>query len=219
MKILQLVLYSRDPVFDAMTSVSREWYEQCGIETLYYCFEPSLSAPYERRGDLLCIRGRESYRPGVLLKTLTAMAYALEIPFDYLVRSNASTLVHFPRLLPKLPDPAQIVYAGAINTLRWLDPAGGVVDERHWGTRYVSGTCIILSRPAVEYLLQRDIDASLIDDLAIGVAMRGVAPTPIGTMHVLGDDTTAVFFRHRTPNRRDDVEAMRQRVALMRAGL
>jgi hypothetical protein len=204
-RFIHLVLYS-DQYHDMYLS-TRDYYSLI-TPTYYYSFSEDLSSDYELRGDRLLLKGRESYLPGILEKTVRALAVFKD--YDYIIRSNASTVVDLVQLQREL-SLRPIDYGGSfVHTLQWLDPANGITDRRHWGTRYASGTCIILSRRAVEQLLQSSIDYSVIDDVAIGVSMKQLkfAPKCFLERFVAVTEpkhlTQKWFYRHRTTDRVKD---------------
>jgi hypothetical protein len=163
----------------------------------------STCSDMHERDGVLHVPGTESFVPGILHKTMEALAYCVRhFQFDFVVRSNISTVIDFPRLpLHELTDP--IVYASAYM---WNK------DDR--ANAFASGTNIILNRAAVEFLLAyRDrIDHGVIDDVAIGRALTPVAvPRQLSTEMVWnGEDRTGLVFRNRSDDRAEDVARMRR---------
>ena len=153
------------------------------------------------RGDVLYVPGCESYIPGILYKTLEALEYCVRnFHFDFIVRSNISTVIDFPRLpLHELTD--EIVYASAYM---WNK------DDRD--NVYASGTNIILNRAAVDFLIShRDqINSDDIDDVAIGrLLSRVTVPRQLSTEMVWNNESIdGVVFRNRTDSREKDVKRM-----------
>lgn len=212
-KVLHLVLYS--PEYRDMYESTRRFYAAQKIPTYYYSFSPTISSEYELKDDQLLIRGTETYLPGILDKTLKALRYFPLDPYQYIIRSNASTVVDFEPLLEELAK-NPVDYAGSFaHQLQWLDPANGITDRTYWGTRYASGTCIIMSREAAKKLLNHTLDHKVIDDVAIGVAMKQLGYTPKCYLSrfktVTATDPSLKrgrwwFYRHRTDNRLNDSE-------------
>jgi hypothetical protein len=130
-KVLHLVLYS--PEYRDMYESTRSFYAAQKIPTYYYSFSPNISSEYELKGDQLLIRGTETYLPGILDKTLKALRYFPLDPYQYVIRSNASTVVDFEPLLEELAR-NPVDYAGSFaHNLQWLDPANGITDRTYWG--------------------------------------------------------------------------------------
>jgi hypothetical protein len=173
-----------------------------GVTSLFVSLSPRCSVVHERDG-VLYVPGTESFVPGILHKTMEALAYcARHSHFDFVVRSNISTVIDFPRLpLHELTDP--IVYASAYMWNR---------DDRP--SAFASGTNIILNRAAVDFLLaNRDrMDHGVIDDVAIGRALTPVAvPRQLSTEMVFdGEDRAGRVFRNRSDDRAKDVARMRR---------
>jgi hypothetical protein len=147
---------------------------------------------------------RESYVPGILHKTLEAMAYCTRhIPFDFIVRSNISTVIDFERLpLNELTD--TLVYASAYM---WNK------DDR--SSAFASGTNIILNRAAVEFMLMHRgrMRHDTIDDVAIGSLMSSATiPRELSTKMVWNDECVVqgAVFRNRSDDRYADVARMRR---------
>lgn len=153
------------------------------VFTVYYTYGPVTELTFDARTCILQIPGSESFVPGILEKTWSALQWAsqLEIHYDYVVRSNISTVVNFQNLEDALRvNP--IDYGGChVLTLAWLDEAGGIVDSSLLGTRFASGTCIIWSAPCVSRLVQHgDVDTSIIDDVSIALTMQRLGYQPFG---------------------------------------
>ncbi len=232
-RIVQLVLYSPDPHYDQMYAATRSFYH---IPTWYYFFDPHMPASegdVQLDGDKLRIRGEESFLPGILDKTMRAIAYVTQhMEFDYLIRSNVSTVVHIARIALYLAH-TPVDYGGWALNLRWLDPKSGIVDRRHEGTTFVSGTCIILSHRTAQLLVQRSdlVDRRIIDDVAIAVFMKQMnIPVHSFTSHFLVVNPLTPLprqigqfrwiFRHKTANNRDaDVRSIQQTVQSLQSDL
>jgi hypothetical protein len=199
------------------------------VRHFFYWFDPDLVSEFEVRGsDELVFRGPETYLPGILDKTLRAIEAALNLfPFDYLLRTNVSTICDYALLstfLAKTP----VDYGGScVNPLAWLDPPSGIVDKRLWGLRFVSGTGIVLSRASCRMMVAsrqqqpNEIDFRLIDDVALGdfFARRLGNAAAVDFRHhgfqFVGGASArvpgAMFYRNRLPgdDRSKDVAVMR----------
>ena len=185
LKILHLVLFSTNlPEYVDMYRISREYYNnlESNVTTLYYTFKTEKDNANWGK-DILFFNGNDTFIPGILEKTILAMKFCLETStFDFLVRSNISSIVDFDKLLPALEQQPQqqqqqqqqhYYYNGIDNNfnLQWLDFASGIVDTTHYGLCFVGGTCIILNRYAVECIVRdrAKLDYSIIDDIALGI--------------------------------------------------
>ena len=217
MNILHLVLFSHDEYYDQMYKLTNVYYRQFGsVKTVYYTY----SSEYEQSDDVLCFKGHESYVPGILEKTLRAFDYFkedVEREYEYVVRSNVSTIVNFELLFAALRNTLKkrpVDYAGGkVLNLQWLDPRSGVVDDLWHGTKYASGTCIILSKKMFMSIVKHKakLRKEFIDDLAIGIYIREYHPyiQPVA-IHPVAMDGSSIIYRNRSNNRFVDVENMKE---------
>jgi hypothetical protein len=227
MKILILFIYSPDEHYNKMLQIQKSYchnYEN--VHSFFVTYRGTQTNDVEVDGDMVYVRGEETYL-GITRKTIDAMEFLLNHlrDIDYVVRSNMSTVIHIPELtafcesLPK----TNVYTSGMMNELRWLDPASGVVDKSLWGTKYASGTSIILSKDVAESIVKRKthIRHDIIDDLSIGVFMTTFLPdtygvAPLAKLDVVpfdlkpdSIDTNAVFYRTRTDKcRKKDIQNM-----------
>jgi len=227
---VNLVLYSSDEQYDKMYELTRNYYKKFkNVRTIYYKYNENLTSEYIIKDDVLVIRGKETYVPGILEKTLMAFDFIKNYEFDYLVRSNISTIINFD-LLSEYLATNPIEYGGSLKmVLQWLDEPGGIVDETYWGTEYASGTSIIFSKSTLTDLLnyKDNIKKNLIDDVAIGVFAKeylDVEPKYVPESRFIslpdenGDatkiidlikDKDYIFYRNRQPDRATDVAQMK----------
>jgi hypothetical protein len=134
--------------------------------------------------DILQIRGEETYVPGILQKTVRAFEYFQDDidQYDYIIRSNITSIINFYNLTENLERESldsPINYGStSIYELQWTDPKSGIHDKTYFGTRYASGTNIILSVPSVHSIVrnQDKIDYSVVDDVAIGLFVKKHLP-------------------------------------------
>ena len=100
-RVLHLVLFSHDVYYDSMYALLSPYYASCpNVRSYFYTFSPDISGEFELSGDILYIKGTETYIPGILDKTIKALRY-FEPQFqdyDYVVRTNISTLTN-PHIL------------------------------------------------------------------------------------------------------------------------
>jgi hypothetical protein len=224
-KYVNLVLYSDDKIYNKMKQITEKYYKKFkNVTTIYYKFDKDIKNNYEMQGNVLKIKGTESYLPGILDKTVKAMEYVVDNDFDYLVRSNISTIVDF-ELLDKELSKKPIEYGGGlINTLQNIDKSGGIVDETYFGLKYVSGTAIVFSKKTLKQMIENKdkLNYKLIDDVAIGLLMRDELQKPaqqVGSFLFVSDkdqigEKRYVFYRHRSSDRETDVKNMQMIVEI-----
>jgi hypothetical protein len=156
--ILNLVLYSRDHggPYDEMKKITEKYYTRFSfLTTYYYCFRPEQKEEFALEGNMLYIKGEESYIPGILDKTLRSFEYFKnKLPsYAYIVRSNVSTIIRFDLLEKDLRHNA-VQYGCALC----------------FGKEFSSGTSMIFSPEIILNLINNKdkIDKNVIDDLSIG---------------------------------------------------
>ncbi len=183
LSILNLVLYSDSIVYNDMYIITNNHYKKYkNVDTIYYTFSDKIEEQYYHDTDknILYIKGEESYIPGVLQKTIKAFQYVLYLnlnkDYDYIVRTNISTIVNFDKLNKKLIENS-FDYGGLLYNciqIKYRDENCGIIDDRYKGLKYASGTCIICSKKLLEHIIKNDhlIDYSVMDDISIGDFVR-----------------------------------------------
>lgn len=146
------------------------------VETYFLEYDETLDQKIMLQGDKFKLNGKESLVPGLLNKTIEALNYFNEInvEYDYLIRSNSSTVINFNELRNFLPIEGFDYFCAQPLCLGWLDKSSGVIDERWFGTIFAQGTLIGLKRELANLLHQSShkLRRDLIDDLSIGVFLR-----------------------------------------------
>ena len=185
MKILNLVLFSHSKEYDDMYRITREYYRRFpDVTTLYYTFSESLDitkGSESRSDDILYFQGKESYIPGILDKTMKAFSYAVKTypSYDYIVRSNISTIINFSLLQNNLRSNPIQYGGGALLTYNY----------RGVDIVYASGTSIIVGMPLAKELCKKTdkVQYDIIDDVAIGILIKEYFPTvtPVSIGHLI----------------------------------
>ena len=205
LKFLHLVLYSNDTNYDCIYKITSKYYKKFNnVKTIYYTYSSDIQNNYSLIGDMLYIKGKESYLPGILEKTIKAFEYNFNYDYDYIVRSNISTIVNFDLLNKELIKKPIDYGAGRILNLQWIDEKCGVIDKTYFGTNYASGTSIIISKNAINLLnLNKNlINYNLIDDLSIGVLFKelNIIPQEIGSILDVKEYTDKKYTFYRNKN-------------------
>ena len=223
---INVVLYSNDNEYSNMYDLTRKYYSKfSNVKTIYYNFDENIINEYELNDDILLIKGKETYIPGILEKTIKAFQYIENhYKFDYVIRSNISTIVDFD-LLTEYLHQTSIQYGGGLKNI-----ING--DKNHPDLEnliYASGTSIIFSKSVLKEFLNKKqhIRNDLIDDVSIGLLMRDHLPNI--TQHYIpenrfifipdekGDrskildiitNKSYIFYRNRQPDRKIDVKQM-----------
>jgi hypothetical protein len=176
MKIINLILYSlNDPSYKEMYNILTKYLIFCGIEHYFYIYDENLSQEYLLEGNILYIRGLESFIPGILEKTLLAFKFFKDKKYDYIIRSNISTVIDFLQVYHHV-KPDQFDYGGPLYYGgSYIDEKSGLSLEKnreHGKKHFVSGICIILSRRAINILvnnMDQILKYGIVDDVAIGI--------------------------------------------------
>jgi len=220
LKILNLVLYSNDEYYNQMYEITRNFYKDfCpDVETIYYRYsnQESFHNPY-MENDVLNIFGYESRIPGILKKTIEALQYVKDKEFDYIIRSNISTIVNFKLLEQKLIDTMPNYASGQIINLKWQPENDHIGELLYYGLPFASGTSIIFSKNLLHQILenQKEIDYKTIDDVSIGALIQKkfpqIQPVHLGYFIEVEDVQnlpykSTIFYRNKHNDRQMDIE-------------
>lgn len=167
---LNLVLYSSRSDYDRMYRMTKKFYA-CypNVKTIYYTFSQTIKSHYQysKSKQILYIKGDDTYMPGILIKTLDAFEYMLPKfnNYDYIIRTNISTIVEFNLLS----------YLLKLNPIEY---GGGNMYVNN-GVPYIQGTAIILKPHVLKHLTENRNKVNLntpADDISIGLYIRDFLP-------------------------------------------
>lgn len=157
------------------------------IDSYFVTFNESLSQDVLIDGDMIYVKGKELYL-SILHKTIKALDYLINTlgnEYDFIIRTNISTIINFKNLVCYLNTiPKHNVYNGGfLNCLTWFDERGGInVNTRHTyglhGLYFVSGTSIIFSGDVVKHLLnnQDKLVHNIVDDVSLAHYVKNSLP-------------------------------------------
>jgi hypothetical protein len=168
MKILNLVLYSdNDENYVQMYEALSGYYKGFNdVTTYFYKYNENITDNIEVSGDIINIKGRESYVPGILNKTIDAFMLFKNNgeyeKYDYIIRSNISSIVNFSLLSEQL-ELKPVEYYGSTNI--------GYITLDNTNIPFASGTNIIMSKKGYMTFVDNInlLDKALIDDISIAV--------------------------------------------------
>lgn len=168
MKILNLVLYSDNCEYYAKMYEALSGYYKgfSNVTTYFYKYNNNISNNIEIDGDVINIKGIETYIPGILNKTIETLLLFKNNgeyeKYDYIVRSNISSIVNFS-LLSKQLELSPIEYYGSTNI--------GHFTLDNINVPFASGTNIILSKKGYLTLVNNInlLDRAFIDDISIAI--------------------------------------------------
>jgi hypothetical protein len=198
-RILHLVLFSHDIYYDRMYTLLSPYYaKSSNVRTYFYTYSPDLSDDYTIIGNILYIKGTESYVPGILEKTIKAFQYFAPLydEFDYVVRTNISTITNLQILSEQLIALPLKHGTCWLNTIQYIHPSAGITDFKWFGTKFASGSNIIFSIDVFrEFMSKIDhIRMNIVDDVSIGIYLREHLP------HIVPElwNPTRFFWTHTT---------------------
>jgi hypothetical protein len=209
-----------------MYDITKKYYSKfSNVKTIYYRFDENIIKEYELKDNILLIRGKETYIPGILDKTVSAFQYIdNHYEFNYVIRSNISTIIDFD-LLTEYLQKTSIQYGGGLKNIISGDKNHPDLEN----LAYASGTSIIFSKSVLKEFLNKKqhIRNDLIDDVSIGLLMRDYLPNirqhyiPENRFIFIPDEKgdhskitniiknkSYIFYRNRQPDRKIDVKQM-----------
>jgi hypothetical protein len=202
-KICILIIYSKSEYYDKMKKLSEHHYKNYknldNIDYYYITLDPNIQEEYIIKNHDFIIKGNESYVPGILDKSLFAFDLFKD-KYDYIVRSNVSTVIDINNLVKYL-DINNVDYGGSVLKLNCNDEKYNLT-EKYLGTIFVEGTSIVLSNKIVNFILEnKNILPNVIDDVAIGYLLtkNNIYPTQL---NILGNSTFKtqdnIFYRNKS---------------------
>jgi len=169
MNILVIIIAGGSyPQYAEMESIWRKYmhlFKPC-FNSYFIFLNPQLQNELEVIDDVIWVKGEETVTPGMLLKTITSMKYALDGKFgnfDYVVRSNLSSVINLPLLYELLDKWNQ--------NGQQVDYLGSQIEG------WIEGSGMVFSRRACQYLCDNiNINTSAFEDVAIGHTLNATYP-------------------------------------------
>lgn len=222
MKILVLRLHSDGLEYDEMKKHHME-----NDDSIFLTYNENIEedVKYSEQDKLFEIKGKNTYVPGLLEKTVKALKYFIEkSDFDFVVRTNSSTVIDMEELKKKLSYlSSKHVYGGHVFRAIWLNEVGGItpnVFERIKDTEFVSGTSMIMSKSVCEYILNNEqlLDYSIVDDVAIGLLLKNIGgPNVYLPFHEgVTLEPNCCFYRFKSDNRIQDITNILKQYSLLK---
>lgn len=111
-----LVIYDESlDVYSSMKRKSNTYYSMFSesVKIFYITFRENQDEDILEEGEFLYFKGMESFKPGIITKTMKAMDYITKrYSYDYVVRTNVSTIIDCKNLLDYLNTIPKINYTG-----------------------------------------------------------------------------------------------------------
>jgi len=182
MKLLILAIYSDNKYYQQMLAIQRSYFHEFkNVTSFFIDFDKDQLEDIIIKDDIIYVKGEDTYL-NITYKTIKALEYALKnIQFDYVIRTNMSTIVNIPKLYNfclRLPN-KNVYTSGDFINVQNLDVKAGIKDSSLFGTLFASGTSIIMSNDVVHTMIHNKskIRYDIIDDVAIGVFISKYLPS------------------------------------------
>lgn len=230
MKILILVIFSHSDIYNEMYLIQKSYLNNnANFDSYFVTLNESINEDIVLNDDIIYIKGKESYT-NILLKTMKALEYInnkKKIKYDFVVRTNISTIIHLKNLYEYLCCiPKTKIYTGGnIETLMWALQPYEICETKYnnrndyYGTKYITGHSIVLSCDVIEKLLniKDNIIYDIVDDVKLGLIIKDNFPdiyhniTNIIQPKIIYNNyrEDIVFVRNKTLNRKMDIHQIR----------
>lgn len=202
MKILNLIQYSDEELYQEMRDIQRELLKKLSPNTTYYfyCYREDLNSAFTFEGDMLYLKGKDSLST-MSAKTYDALAAAFHhIDFDLLVRTNVSTLCKVEKVAACFSQTKNL-YGGN----EWKE------------VPFISGICVVLTRDMVQRFVESKsaLEFHEPEDIMIAkfFASIGIPMTPINQhfgWNIDQNDENIFVFRNKRNDRQQDLRIMRK---------
>lgn len=230
MKNLVLIITSNNDIYYKMQQVQKTYiHDNKHFDVYFVLFDEELSEDVKIIEDIIYIRGKETYI-NILYKTIKALSFiinTLKIEYDFVIRSNISTIINFDNLYKylEISKKTKLYTGGTLETLEWSLQTYEICEEKQeyrnsfFGLKYIQGTSIILSYDVIKTILSYEklIKYDVVDDVKLGLLIRCFCPDiyenidkillPKLTYNNFTEDS--VFIRNKTKNRILDIYNMR----------
>jgi hypothetical protein len=175
------------------------------------------------QGHRIMIKGKESIYPGLLTKFIKSLEITKDISYDFVVRSNISTVIDYNQFIPLLDEYYNKGFQyGAFNVCDFIISNFGNyfdqynVNKKYTGIKFLSGTCMFFSKEIVKKLLVcNNLRYDIHDDVALSLFANDLNQLDkIINLHHLyisnQYDPNKLCFRVHSYNRKHDVQVMKQ---------
>jgi len=226
MKALLLLIHSPNQIYNKMFDIQQRYVHAFDeINTFFVVMRETQTNLVEQENDIIYVKEKEHVL-NVLYKTITALEYLFQKnEYDFVIRSNISTIIHIPKLLQYLHTiPTTRIYTSSqFLNLQWIDHRAGIHNTSLFGTIYASGISITLSNDMVKYLINNKdkLRHDIVDDVSIGLFFKTYNPTILneGNQYMSSELYTNavtqntnindyIFFRNKSSNRMVDIQIM-----------
>ena len=234
-KILNIIIYNPSVGHEVLMRDSINKYVSASLITqfttsFFVAFRQNPSGnEIEMEGNIIYVNGDESFVPGIITKTLKSVQYCIDtlgIEFDYLYRTNISTVTDLVKLSQIISavinksesadesadgdSVSEINYAGFVNFNLYYD-----ANDLSKVLLFAQGTNIILNKSTSQKLLGEInyvVNNYSADDVLIGLVLKnvGIFPMDFGRHFMANnlreddDFTKYVCYRNKTVENRNE---------------
>ena len=189
MKLLILIIYNKNDIFDRMLELQRKYiHNNENIDAYFITLNEEQGEDIVLIDDIIYIKGQEGFL-NILYKTNQALHYLINIlnkEYDYVVRTNISTNIYFKNLISYLETaPRTMFYSGGFHlTLLWPLALHEIIEEKqqdrysYYGLKFMQGTSIILSFDVAKIILDYNNEDKydIVDDVKIALLIKKLLP-------------------------------------------
>ena len=170
----------------------------------YYVTLKEMENDYEidEMNKTFYVKGANSWVPGLLYKTLKSIEILiseLNKTYDYILRTNSSTVIDFVALfnLLKVLDTCENknhLVTSQFCKLNWIDIRGGIIDDKYRGTIFPNGRFILMRSSAWIDIVanQNKLDFSIVDDVSLGIYLQHTGMTNVSLIHFVEDEVNKI---------------------------
>lgn len=236
MKICILIIYSFSEQYALMKNILQNYYSKYNNEIYFYFLESNekLANDIEFHDNTISVKLPETCL-NIMHKTIKSMEAVCNKhkDFDFLIRTNISTVIDISNLMKFLHSiPKNDIFCGGgTMNLQWLDHHYGIRDKSLFGTLYIQGTGIIMSRNIVNSMCKNKtkFNYSVIDDVSFGVFIKQYHYNILQSskwlqkynakIKWLSDSSNVneickipnlVFYRNKSKNRENDIKHIKE---------
>ncbi len=197
-KIINLILYSENLIcYKKMKEIQESRLNSINDTEYYFYTESELKIPTLKEKTLYL-----SNESNILRKTIETFKFFENYDFEYIVRSNISTIIDFNNLdlfIKNFDYSGPLMYSSAFESSKKC--------------MFASGTCIILSKRFIKYLIENEhlINYDLEDDVALGeMAIKSKLKIyiPRDNNMTCSESSGYISYRFKSENREDDCKRM-----------
>lgn len=231
MKICILIIYSFSEQYALMKIILQNYYTRYNKEIYFYFLESNekIENDIEFHGNTINIKLPETCL-NIMHKTVMSMEAVCNKhkDFDFLVRTNISTIIDIENLMKFLHSiPKNNIFCGgSIMNLKLLDHNCGINDKSLFGTVYIQGTGIIMSKDIVTSVCNNKtkFNYSVVDDVSFGVFInqyhytilpstlwlekynaKMICLSDLSNVNEIYKIPNVVFYRNKSINRINDI--------------